>query len=255
MIEIVDSERVRVIRLNRPEVKNAMNEALWDATAEAFIDAEQSPSIAVVVLTGTGDSFSAGQDVREMMLGAAGALRRGKHGFQGLAERLACFPKPFLCAVNGVGVGFGATVVGLADLVFMSRTAQLKCPFTSLEIVPEMASSYTFPQLIGRQQAFWALLSSDWLSAERCKEMGLVYEVCEPDDLMETTIRHGRMLAAYPISSLVASKRLILDAMVDQVTAAAPRKRRLEEPLGRAGECRGNWCLSEKRSPDFWSVE
>jgi enoyl-CoA hydratase/carnithine racemase len=256
MIEIVDSERVRVIRLNRPDVKNAMNEALWDATTEAFIEAEQSPSIAVVVLTGSGDSFSAGQDIHEMMLGSTGTLQRGKHGFQGLAERLASFPKPFLCAVNGIGVGFGATVVGLADLVFMSRTARLKCPFTSLGIVPEMGSSYTFPQLIGRQQAFWALLSSDWLSAERCLEMGLVYQVCEPDDLIETTMRHGRILAAYPVSSLVASKRLMLDAIGDQVAAAGARENAaLKSLLGGPANAEAIRAFSEKRKPDFWSVD
>jgi len=64
--------------------------------------------------------------------------------------------------VNGVGVGIGATILGYADLAFMSSTARLKCPFTSLGVAPEAASSYLLPQLVGRQNAAWLLMSSEW---------------------------------------------------------------------------------------------
>jgi enoyl-CoA hydratase/carnithine racemase len=254
VIEVTDSDGVRLVRLNRPGSKNAMNEALWDATTEAFIDAASNASVAVVVLTGSGDSFSAGQDIGEMALGATGGLQRGKHGFQGLAAQLASFPKPFLCAVNGIGVGFGATVVGLADLVFMSATARLKCPFTSLGIGPELGSSFTFPQLVGRQHGFWALLSSEWLSAEECKNMGLVFQVCAPSELMETTMRHARILADRPIGSLVESKRLILDAMGDQITAAVDRENSVLKTLvGSPDNIEALRAFVDKRRPNFSS--
>jgi enoyl-CoA hydratase/carnithine racemase len=255
VIEITDSDRVRLVRLNRPESKNAMNESMWDATTEAFIDAAHNPAVAVVVLTGSGDSFSAGQDIREMMLGSAGKLQRGKHGFQGLAAQMAGFPKPFLCAVNGIAIGFGATVLGLADLVFMSTSARLKCPFTSLGIAPELSSTYTFPQLLGRQGAFWALLSSEWLSAQQCKEMGLIFQMCEPSALMDTTLRYARVLAAQPISSIVASKRLILDAMEDQITSASNREIAvLKSLLGGPANREAISAFAEKRRPDFLTL-
>ena len=89
----------------------------------------------------------------------------GKHGFLGLLDALVAFPKPLVCAVNGVGLGIGATILGFADLAFMSTTARLKCPFTSLGVAPEAASSYLLPLLLGRQDAAWMLLSAEWVSA------------------------------------------------------------------------------------------
>ena len=71
------------------------------------------------------------------------------HGFPGLVDQLASFPKPLICAVNGMALGIGATMLGLADLVFMSTEARIRCPFTALAVAPEAASSFTFPSAHG----------------------------------------------------------------------------------------------------------
>lgn len=258
MIEITDADRVRTIRLNRPEAKNAMNEALWDATTEAFLAAADDPAIAVVVLTGSEDSFCAGQDVIEMALQAGGSpdFVRGEHGFTGLCDTLASFPKPFIAAVNGLGVGFGATVLGLADLAFMSSDARIRCPFTSLGVAPELASSFTFPTLMGRQNATWALLSSEWLSADQCQQMGLVFAVTDPDDLMATTLDHARVLASKPISSLVASKRVIVEAWQADIAAARNRENDAFKVLmGAPANMEAMRAFAEKREPDFAAID
>lgn len=178
MIRTQLDERVLTVTLDRPQARNAFNEALYDATTEAFLSAAGDPNVAVVVLTGGGDAFSAGTDLLEMAARAKPGFVAGKFGFAGLIDTVVAFPKPLLLAVNGLGVGIGATIVGLADLVFMSVDARLRCPFTSLAVAPEAASSYTFPRLIGRQRATWALMSSEWLSAEECLHMGLAFKVC-----------------------------------------------------------------------------
>ncbi|MDH3755039.1 MAG: enoyl-CoA hydratase-related protein [Acidimicrobiia bacterium] len=256
MIEITDEDRLRVLRLNRPEAKNAFNEALYDATANALIDAAGDPTVAVVVLTGTGDSFSAGNDLLEMARQARGELERGEHGFVGLLDQLIEFPKPLVCAVNGIGVGIGATILGMADLVFMSSTARVKCPFTSLAVAPEAASSFTFPTLLGRQNATWALLSSEWLGAAVCKDMGLVFEVCEPDDLMATTMAHARVLASKPISSLVESKRTIVEPMRESLRAARAREdAAFRVLLGAPANVEALRAFAEKREPDFTDID
>src|SRR5262245_36667911 len=145
MIRVEDDGRIRVITLLRPEALNAFNEALYDATTEALLAAATDPGIAVVLLTGSGRAFSAGTDVVEMAArvggngagaggtgegggtdgdgtgregGDGGGLVAGKHGFPGLVDALSSFPKPLLCAVNGLALGVGATMLGLADLVF-----------------------------------------------------------------------------------------------------------------------------------------
>src|SRR4051812_45677966 len=111
MLRIDDSDRVRLITLDRPDALNAFNEALYDATTEALLEAGESPDVAVTVITGTGRSFSAGTDVLEMAGRNDGSTESGTHGFPGLIDALVDFPKPLLCAVNGLALGVGATML------------------------------------------------------------------------------------------------------------------------------------------------
>ena len=140
ILQVDDQNRVRTLTLNRPDVLNAFNEALYQATAEALQAAAEDPDVAVVLLTGAGRAFSAGNDLNEMQARITDPemANQGSH-FTTMIDTLTRFPKPLICAVNGVGVGIGTTILGYADLVFMSTTARLKCPFTSLGVAPEEA--------------------------------------------------------------------------------------------------------------------
>ena len=222
---ITDENRVRTLTLNRPEALNAFNEALYDAATEALNEAAENPGVAVVVLTGAGRAFCAGQDLTEMQARLSDpGFRPGRHGFPGLIDALGAFPKPLICAVNGLGVGLGATLLGFADLAFMSTTARLKCPFTSLGVAPEAASSYLLPQLVGRQNAAWMLLSSQWVDAAEALRMGLVWKLCEPDDLVSDATRHAEVLAAQPVSSLIAVKQSMMEPLRPDIAAARSRE-------------------------------
>lgn len=224
-LQIDDDKRVRTLTLNRPEALNAFNEALYDATAEALLAAAEDPEVAVVLLTGAGRGFSAGTDLAEMQARIADpGFTPGKHGFIGLINALSAFPKPLICAVNGVGVGIGATILGYADLAFMSSTARLKCPFTSLGVAPEAASSYLLPQLVGRQNAAWLLMSSEWVGADEALRMGLVWRICEPDELLAQARQHAETLASRPISSLMAVKHTMMEPVRPEIVAATARE-------------------------------
>lgn len=222
---IDDQNRVRTLTLNRPEALNAFNEALYDATAQALLDAARDPGVSVVLLTGSGRGFSAGTDLAEMQARITDpGFEEGRYGFRGLIESLGSFPKPLICAVNGVGVGIGTTILGYADLAFMSSTARLKCPFTSLGVAPEAASSYLLPQLVGRQNAAWLLMSSEWVDAAEALRMGLVWRVCEPAALLPEARRHAEILAAQPLSSLMAVKHTIVEPIRPEIAAASARE-------------------------------
>ena len=205
-----DRGRVRLLTLDRPAALNAFDQSLYDELTDALIEADADGEVSVVVVTGAGRAFSAGTDLAD--LAAHGDFRRGpdtRHGFVGLLDVLIALRKPLLCAVNGLAVGLGATILGHADLVFMAGTARLRCPFTELGLAPEAASSVTFPQLMGRQQASWVLLSSAWLDAEDCLRNGLAFKVVATDRLLEVALDHARELARHPLDSLVATKQLI----------------------------------------------
>lgn len=256
MLRTQDTDRVRVLTLDRPEARNAFNEALYDAATDALIEAAADRSVAVVVITGGEGAFSAGQDLLEMAARMQPGFEAGRHGFPGFVDQLVEFPKPLILAVNGLALGIGATMIGFADLVFMSTEARVKCPFTSLAVAPEAASSFTFPRLLGRQDATWALLSSEWLSADECREMGLAWKVCEPGDLMDTTMAHARVLAAKPIDSLVISKATITAPWRAEIDAARERENAaFAELMGKPANIEALTAFAEKRQPDFAAID
>ncbi|WP_370246762.1 enoyl-CoA hydratase/isomerase family protein [Nocardioides sp.] len=253
---VSDDARVRTLTLNRPEALNAFNEALYDATAEALLAAAEDPAVAVVLLTGAGRGFSAGTDLLEMhRLATDPTFERGTHGFLGLIDALVEFPKPLVVAVNGLGLGIGTTILGFADLSFASTQARFKCPFTSLGVAPEAASSLLFPQLLGRQEAAWVLLSSEWISATEAHRMGLVWRLCEPDDLLAEAHRHAAVLAARPISSLIAVKRTMTAPHRDAVREARARENAaFAELMGGPANLEALTAFAEGRPADFTSL-
>ena len=255
MLRSEDSERVRVLTLARPEALNAFNEALYDALTDALADALDDPSVAVVVLTG-----KAGPSAPAPTCSRWRNARRPR-----LRSRASRVPRPDRrsdrireavgASINGLGLGIGATIIGLSDLAFMSSTARLRCPFTDLAVAPEAASSYTFPMLLGRQRAAWALLSSEWLSADECLDLGLVFRVCQPDELLRTTMTHARLLASKPISSLRATKRLMTAHHADAIAAARNAEDAAFQVL-MAGPANKEAlaAFAEKRTPDFTNL-
>lgn len=206
MLNITNEGRVRTAALNRPEALNAFTKRQFDEVAEAFIDAEADANCRVLVLTGTGRAFSAGAD-----LGPATDYEP-THGLDGMLHAIVDFPKPFVLAINGLGVGIGATLAGLADFVFMAENARLRCPFSTLGLVAEAGSTRTFPALLGRQRAMWFLMASEWMSAAQCKEAGIALDVFPADDFMASVAEKAAHLAGMPPESLAAAKRLIIDA-------------------------------------------
>lgn len=257
LISVSGEGRVRTLTLERHDALNAFNEALYDALADALIDAAADPGVAVLVLTGRGRGFSAGTDVVEMAARATDPdFVPGRHGFPGLIEQLSWFPKPLICAVQGLALGVGATLLGYADLVIMSSEARIRCPFTDLAVAPEAASSYLFPLLMGRQDATWLLMSSDWFSADQCLEMGLAWRVCSPESLMDEATDVASQLAAKPLASLMETKRTIVAGHRDAIAAARRREdRAFGRLLGAPANLEALSALGQRRAPDFLAVD
>lgn len=256
MIRTHDEGRIRVITLDRPQARNAFSEELYDLSTDALIAAAEDNGIAVVIITGEGQAFSAGADLGEMAARNTGVFVNGRHGFPGFVDHLIDFPKPLFCAVNGLAVGIGATMLALSDLVFISTDAKVRCPFTRLGVAPEAASSVSFPRLLGRQNAMWALLSSEWLSAQECVDMGLAFRVCAPEDLMSETLRYAAVLASKPINSLVESKRVVVEPLRAELMAARDRENAaFRVLLGGPANIEALTAFAQRREPDFSAVD
>ncbi|MCU1353477.1 MAG: enoyl-CoA hydratase/carnithine racemase [Acidimicrobiales bacterium] len=221
-VRISDQDRVRTILMHRPERLNAFDGGLVNDLADALADAAADPEVAVVVLSGSGRAFSTGADLKAL---AEPREEVGDGaGFTRLLDVMADLPKPLLMAVNGFAVGFGMTMLAFADVVFLSTEARLRCPFTELGAPSEAGSSYLFPQLLGRQQAAWILLSSEWMTATEAHAIGLAWKLCEPDELLDVTYDHARRLAAHSVAALGTVKRLLNAPQRAELAAAIERE-------------------------------
>lgn len=241
---------VCVVTMNRPDSLNALNSLMMDELADAFLDAADDGNVKTLVLTGAGRAFSAGADLAE-----ASGSRQQRHGLRGMITAMIDFPKPFLVAVNGLGVGYGATVCGLADVVLMAEGARLRAPFSALGLTAELASTYTFFQQLGHQRAAWFLLSSEWMSAAECVDAGLAMETVADDQLMTSVLERASTLAELPLASLIATKTLLrrphIDAMKD---AMAAENTALAELTGGPANKEAIAAFLDKRDPDFTNL-
>lgn len=248
-LNIRDEAAVRVVELDRPDALNAFSGEMMDEVAEAFLAAAEDDAVRVLVLTGAGRAFTAGADLK----GDPNYVQR--HGLAGMLKSIIDFPKPFLIAVNGLGVGIGATICGLGDLVYLAEGARLRAPFSALGLTAEAASTTTFPLLMGRQRANWFLLSSEWMNAAEVVASGLALETVPDEALMTHVMGKAEMLSRLPAASLLATKRLIMEPLRQQMKASyAEENETLAALRGRPANLEAVAAFREKREPDFTSL-
>jgi enoyl-CoA hydratase/carnithine racemase len=225
-VEIENDGGVRVIRFNRPKVRNAFNTEMYLEVTRALLEADANESVGAVVLTGQGGAaFSSGQDLVEMAALAAGTAVEGSgQGFTGLLEALTEVSVPLLAAVNGVAVGLGFTMLAHCDLVLVDESARLRVPFAELGVPAEAASSVLFPARMGWQHAARVLLTSDWVGASEAVDLGLALQVCPAGTVVAETVALAARIAAHPRAATRAITSLMRAGQRDQVQAANRRE-------------------------------
>jgi enoyl-CoA hydratase/carnithine racemase len=250
-IKIETSGRVQTLTLNRPEALNAFNDGMYKAIADALSTAATNDDISVVIITGSGRAFSAGQDLGEM----ADPTRREKgfvSQFGYFISTVATFPKPLLAAVNGMGVGIGLTLLPHCDLVFMSSEARLRAPFAPLGVTVEAGNSYLLPKVLGWANAANILFTGKWINAEEAKEIGLVFQVSEADQLNSDVMAKAAEIAAMPLVSLVATKTLMIEHRQEGFNRARSSEDKAFAKLtGAPANREAVAAFMEKREPDF----
>ena len=247
-LRITDEGSIRIIELHRPDSLNALNGQMIDDLTDAFRDAGTQESVKVAVLTGAGKAFWAGADLKEM----GGGNRKSKHTLTDMFDTFIDFPKPLLVAVNGVGVGVGATICGLADFVFMADTARLRTPFSALGLTAEAASTVTFPRLMGHQRASWFLLAAEWMDAEQCVDAGLALQATPNEELMPMVLERAATLAALPSASLQMTKSLVRGSLSEELKAAVRAENAgLAQLGGGPANQEALAAFREKREADF----
>jgi enoyl-CoA hydratase/carnithine racemase len=216
-------DAVRTLVFDRPEARNAFDAQQYRLLKQALDRAADDDTVKVVILTGEGEAFTAGQDLAEMALPAAGATG-GEHPFGACLDRVISFDKPLLAAVNGVGVGLGLTILLHCDVVYIAKGARLRVPFVSLGVVPEAASSYLLPLRVGHQAAAEILFTADWIRSERAVEIGLAAREFPREQLLPEMNALAARIAQHPLGSLRHTKRLVRACDADAIRAARARE-------------------------------
>jgi len=244
---------VLTITFNRPRQRNAFNVQMWDDTRDALREAQESDAVRAVIVTGSEGAFTGGQDLGEMAKPPSGI--GPDHGFPAFIDRLCRFDKPLLAAVNGVGVGIGLTLLLHCDIVWVAEGARLRAPFLPLGVVPEAASTFLLPFVIGWQRAAEVLFTAEWIEAPRAVELGLASRLCRPDDLLPEMQARATQIAAQPLGSLRHTKRLLLATRDAAVRAALAREHEVFAlRVGSPENQEAIRAFFEKRTPDFTGV-
>ncbi|WP_219095524.1 enoyl-CoA hydratase-related protein [Pseudomonas sp. UMAB-40] len=176
MTDAIQLERERgllTLRLNRPDKKNALTRAMYSHLADALKQADTDPEINAVLITGSAECFTAGNDIADFIQQPPSNLDSPVFHF--MLNLLEC-RKPVIAAVAGAAVGIGTTMLLHCDLVYVSRDARLRMPFVNLGLCPEFGSSLILPRLLGHAKAAELLLLGEGFSGEQAAAWGIATE-------------------------------------------------------------------------------
>jgi enoyl-CoA hydratase/carnithine racemase len=236
------------ITLNRPEKKNALTRAMYQAVETAFTTAEDDPAIRVLLLTGAGDTFTSGNDIKDFQ--ARAETNEATHASPFLTA-LSSLTKPLVAAVNGAAIGVGTTMLAHCDLVIAARSARFVMPFTSLGLVPEAASSLLFPRLVGHQRASALLLLGEPMDAETAQDWGFVNQVVADATLLAVARGVASRLAALPPEAVRQTKDLIKNGHGDVPGRIEQELVLFRNRLRSPEAAEAFQAFVEKRKPDF----
>jgi enoyl-CoA hydratase/carnithine racemase len=247
-INVDIQDRVLTIRMDRPEKKNALTGAMYTAMTEALARAESDPAVRVVLITGSENCFTAGNDLVDFANAKPGqpapAIR--------YLETLAAAQKPVVAAVSGVAVGIGTTMLLHCDLVYAAAGARFQLPFVNLGLCPEAGSSLILPWRMGHHGAAELVFFGEPFGAEAARAFGLVNEVFADADLSASALGKARQLAEKPPHALRATKMLLKTAPADAIKQAMARETQQFAALLLAGEAKEAMAaFIERRKPDF----
>jgi len=236
LVTVTDDGPVRVLRMNRPEKKNALTLAMYDAMAGAIESAAEQPALLCLLIAGGPQAFCAGNDIGDFvqMASQGGALGQPIMRF---LHALARNELPLVAAVRGNAVGVGTTLLMHCDHVVAASDARFSTPFVGLGLLPEAASSLLAPRLMGHARAFSLLVMGRPMNAEEAKAAGLVSIVTAPEAVEAEAMQAARAIAALPPQGVRTARRLMRGS-VEQVVARIDEEAALFKQRLQSGEAR-----------------
>lgn len=194
------------IQIKRSDKKNALTTDMYTDLTNSIVKAEQNSQVNVIYLTGSDDSFCAGNDLQDFLSQPPTFTNSPAHKFLNTISQTKL---PIVAAVNGTAVGIGVTMLLHCDFVYIQKDAQLSLPFINLGLVPEAGSSLILPYLAGHQKASELLMLGEPFTPELAKEIGLANAICDAQSLHSIAMKTAKKLSLKPREALIQTKALM----------------------------------------------
>ncbi|MDP2241495.1 MAG: enoyl-CoA hydratase [Burkholderiales bacterium] len=244
------AEGVAVVRINRPEARNALNIEVRKLIAKHLTELGEDDTTRCIVLTGNDKSFAAGADIKEMAgVGTMEMLARGTHK---LWRAIAACPKPVIAAVNGFALGGGCELAMTCDIIIAGESAKFGQPEVKIGIIPGGGATQRLTRAVGKYKAMRYILTGDPFSAKEACDMGLVSEVVADDAVEKRAVEMAQQIATLPPLAILQAKETVLrgmDASLD--TGLALETKAAQILFASQDQKEGMAAFIEKRKPKF----
>ncbi|MFJ8259302.1 enoyl-CoA hydratase/isomerase family protein [Peribacillus asahii] len=208
-IDVTTENGVCTVKLNRPEVRNALGLEMREELKDFFTSVKQNDEVKVIVLTGEGKAFSAGGDLSALKeVDAVSGRKRLQAGHE-MIHSIVNLEKPVIAAINGVAAGAGVSLAVACDMVIASRSASFIQSFAKVGLIPDLGGIHFLPKLIGRHRALELMFLGEKVSAEQAHDIGMINRVVEDERLMDEVHTLALQLAEGPDMALGFMKKLV----------------------------------------------
>jgi 2-(1,2-epoxy-1,2-dihydrophenyl)acetyl-CoA isomerase len=254
-IRVAVQDGVQVITLNRPEVLNSFHLPMARELHDALGVAAADDNIRAVLVTGEGRGFCAGQDLAAVSIDGDDRSDLGdtvRAQYNPIIRAIRRLEKPVVCAVNGVAAGAGANIALACDLVFASTEASFIQSFSRIGLIPDSGGTFVLPRLAGLARASGMALLGGKIPAQQARDWGLIWETCEPSELLPRAMDVARALATQPTRGFALTKQAFNASVVNDLDAQLDLEADLQGEAGNTADfVEGVSAFRAKRPPVF----
>ena len=244
---------VATILLNRPQVLNAFNREMALQMQEALENCDQEEQVRVVVITGEGKSFSAGQDLSEVVdPDGQGMKRILKEHYNPIIKQIRGLQKPVIAAVNGVAAGAGANIALSCDIVLATSSAIFLQAFSKIGLIPDSGGTYFLPRLIGWQKASAIMMLGEKIAASEAERMGMIYKVFSDENFKNEVEKIINTLAEMPTRALAYTKQALNVSFINDLDTQLDAEDSFQQRAAQSADYKeGVESFLAKRKPVF----